>query len=99
MVSGNIFQGWLTTHDPPLTTQQLTNTMIFRWFGTVLRSIFHKGPEYKSPRELAMMRDSGKVVAEALRLCHDMAKPGVRTYQINEAVEALFNRHDVLPLF
>jgi methionyl aminopeptidase len=53
----------------------------------------------KSPREIALMREAGKVVAKALRLCRDLAKPGVRTFDINQAVEALYARHGALPLF
>jgi methionyl aminopeptidase len=45
------------------------------------------------------MREAGKIVAEALRLCKAMAKPGVRTLDIDRAVEALFARYGALPLF
>jgi methionyl aminopeptidase len=65
----------------------------------VLRSFFHRAPELKSSREIALMRDAGKLVAEALRLCREMAKPGVRTIEIDQAVEALYARHGALPLF
>jgi methionyl aminopeptidase len=65
----------------------------------VLRSIFQKGPELKSARELALMREAGKIVAEALRLCRDMGRPGVRTIDIDQAVEAVFRRHGATPLF
>ena len=60
---------------------------------------FQRPPELKSMREIALMRESGKIVAEALRLCRDMIKPGVRTIQVDQAVEALFARHGALPLF
>ena len=65
----------------------------------MLRSIFQKGPELKSPRELGLMRDAGKIVAEALRVCRDMARPGTRTIDIDRAVEALFQRYGATPLF
>ena len=45
------------------------------------------------------MREAGKVVAEALRACREMAKPGVRTLEINRAVEAVYAKHGALPLF
>jgi methionyl aminopeptidase len=45
------------------------------------------------------MREAGKIVAEALRLCRSMAKPGVRTIEIDQAVEALFARYGAVPLF
>src|SRR5947209_1525160 len=65
----------------------------------MLRSFFQQAPELKSPREIALMREAGKVVAEALRMCRAMAKPGVRTIEIDRAVEDLYARHGALPLF
>jgi methionyl aminopeptidase len=65
----------------------------------VLRSFFQKPPELKSPREIALMREAGKVVAEALRLCRAMAQPGVRTIDIDRAVEDVFTRRGAVPLF
>ena len=56
----------------------------------VLRSFFPQKPELKSPREIGLMREAGKLVAEALRLCRSMAKPGVKTIEIDQAVEALY---------
>jgi methionyl aminopeptidase len=65
----------------------------------VLRSIFPQKPELKSPREIGLMREAGKLVAEALRLCRSMAKPGTRTLDIDQAVEALYAQHGAIPLF
>jgi methionyl aminopeptidase len=65
----------------------------------VLRSFFPQKPELKSPREIGLMRESGKLVAEALRLCRSMAKPGVKTIEIDQAVEALYASRGALPLF
>jgi methionyl aminopeptidase len=65
----------------------------------VLRSLFQRGPELKSLREIGLMREAGKIVAEALRLCRAMAKPGTRTVEIDQAVEALYARYGALPLF
>ncbi len=65
----------------------------------VLRRFITKAPELKSPREIALMREAGKLVAEALRLCRSMAKPGVKTIEIDQAVEALFNSRGAIPLF
>jgi methionyl aminopeptidase len=45
------------------------------------------------------MREAGKVVAEALRLCREMARTGVRTIDIDQAVEDLYARRGVIPLF
>jgi methionyl aminopeptidase len=65
----------------------------------VLRSLFQRGPELKSPRELGLMREAGKLVARALRICREMARPGVKTIEIDQAVEAFFAQHNALPLF
>jgi methionyl aminopeptidase len=65
----------------------------------VLRRLFSQAPELKSTREIALMREAGKVVAEALRLCKELAKPGVRTAQIDSAVEQLYAKHGATPLF
>ncbi len=45
------------------------------------------------------MRDAGKIVAEALRTCREMCKPGVRTIEIDRAVEALYAKYGAQPLF
>lgn len=45
------------------------------------------------------MREAGKIVDEALRLCRELAKPGVKTIEIDRAVEALYNQRGALPLF
>ena len=45
------------------------------------------------------MREAGKLVAEALRICRDMARPGTKTIDIDRAVDDLYHRHDAAPLF
>ncbi|MCS7045783.1 MAG: type I methionyl aminopeptidase [Gemmataceae bacterium] len=65
----------------------------------MLRSLFQRGPELKSQRELGLMREAGKIVAEALRLCRDLARPGVRTIDLDRAVEALYAKYRAQPLF
>jgi methionyl aminopeptidase len=65
----------------------------------MLRAFFPQKPELKSPREIGLMREAGKLVAEALRLCRSMARPGVRTIEIDQAVEALFASRGAIPLF
>jgi methionyl aminopeptidase len=65
----------------------------------MLKSFFQNAPELKSPREIGLMREAGKIVAEALGLCRQMAKPGVKTIEIDRAVEDLFAKRGVIPLF
>ena len=55
--------------------------------------------ELKTARELTLMREAGKLVARAHKICRDMAKPGVKTIEIDRAVEAFFLKHQAVPLF
>src|SRR5947209_20082388 len=45
------------------------------------------------------MRESGKVVAEAHRIAAELVKPGVKTIEVDKAVEAYFAAHGATPLF
>jgi methionyl aminopeptidase len=65
----------------------------------MLRALFKNNPELKSAREIGLMREAGKIVAEALRLCRAMAQPGCRTVEIDRAVDALFAKYHAVPLF
>lgn len=65
----------------------------------VKKVAFQRPPELKSLREIGLMREAGKIVAAALRLCRDMARPGTRTVEIDRAVENLYARHGAVPLF
>jgi methionyl aminopeptidase len=65
----------------------------------VLRKLFKNRPELKSLRELGFMREAGKVVAAAHRLVRDMARPGMKTIEIDRAVEDLYRQHGAIPLF
>jgi methionyl aminopeptidase len=65
----------------------------------VLRQFFQRGPELKSQREMGLMREAGKLVFAALRMCREMCKPGVRTLEIDQAVESYFRSHNATPLF
>jgi methionyl aminopeptidase len=53
----------------------------------------------KSPREIALMREAGRVVAKALETVRPLAVPGVTTAELDEAVAAVFREHDATPLF
>lgn len=45
------------------------------------------------------MREAGKLVAQALKICRDMAVPGTKTLDIDKEVEAFYAKHDATPLF
>ena len=65
----------------------------------MIRPSNYRPPELKSAREIALMREAGKLVARALKICRDMAKPGVKTIEIDRAVEAFYAQHNATPLF
>lgn len=65
----------------------------------MLKFFSSKAPELKSAREIGLMREAGKLVAEALRLCRTMAVPGTKTIDIDRAIEAIYTRHGATPLF
>jgi len=53
----------------------------------------------KTPADIEKMRVSGKIVARALDLCREMVRPGVRTGEIDKAVEDLFRSQGAVSLF
>ena len=53
----------------------------------------------KSPREIALMREAGRVVAQALDHVRRLAVPGATTAELDEAVAAVFREHGATPLF
>ena len=65
----------------------------------MLRQNTNRPPELKSAREIGLMREAGKLVARALKICRDLAKPGVRTLDIDQAVEKFYAAHGAIPLF
>lgn len=65
----------------------------------MLRRDIQKPVELKSIEQIGLMREAGKLVARALRICREMAKPGTRTADINQTVENLYVSHGATPLF
>jgi methionyl aminopeptidase len=65
----------------------------------VFRQLFSKAPELKSAREIGLMREAGKLVARALQICRDLAKPGTKTIEIDRAVDEFYRCHNAIPLF
>jgi methionyl aminopeptidase len=65
----------------------------------MLRANNNRPPELKSAREIGLMREAGKLVARALKICRDLAKPGTKTIEIDQAVEAFYAQHNAIPLF
>jgi methionyl aminopeptidase len=53
----------------------------------------------KSPREIGLMREAGRVVAIALDRVKKLAVPGATTADLEQAVADTFREHDAQPLF
>ncbi len=53
----------------------------------------------KSRREIRLMREAGLLVAKAHELVRSMLEPGVKTKEIDSAVERLFDQYKATPLF
>ena len=53
----------------------------------------------KSPREIGLMRDAGRVVAQSLDKVRQIAVPGATTADFDEAVTAVFREYGATSLF
>jgi methionyl aminopeptidase len=53
----------------------------------------------KSPREIGLMREAGRVVAKALDRVKRLAAPGVTTAELDQVVHDVFKEHGAVPLF
>jgi methionyl aminopeptidase len=53
----------------------------------------------KSARELELMRQAGRIVAEVLKLMGEMVAPGVTTANLNAAADALIRKRGATPSF
>jgi methionyl aminopeptidase len=58
-----------------------------------------RGINIKSERELGLMRQAGRINAEALAAALELVKPGVRTDSINQAAAAVLHAHGARPAF
>ena len=55
--------------------------------------------QLKSPREIGLMREAGRVVARAHAAIAAIARPGVTTAELDAAAEEVFRQHGAIPLF
>ncbi len=53
----------------------------------------------KSPDELRAMRAAGKIVAQAHELVQEMVRPGVTTWDLDQAVEKFLVQQNAIPAF
>ena len=55
--------------------------------------------ELKSPAQIAHMREAGRILTDAFRMCRDLVKPGVSTLEIDREVESLIRERKAKPAF
>ena len=55
--------------------------------------------ELKSPTQIGHMREAGRILADAFRVCRDLVKPGVSTLEIDREVESLIRDRKATPAF
>ena len=53
----------------------------------------------KSPTQIGYMREAGRILADAFRVCRDLVKPGVSTLEIDREVESLIRDRKAKPAF
>lgn len=53
----------------------------------------------KSPQEVALMREAGRVTALALAAARELIRPGVTTAELNAASEEVIRKHGGIPTF
>jgi len=58
-----------------------------------------RGISLKSPDELAIMREAGRINARALAAARAVIRPGVTTADINEAAAEVIRKHGAQPAF
>ena len=57
------------------------------------------GITIKSPRELDLMREAGKVVASAKQAVKDAIRPGVTSMEMDAVAEEVIRKHGAIPSF
>ena len=57
------------------------------------------GIHYKTPDEIAIMREAGRIVARAHGELRAALRPGVTTAQLNDLVDTVLREHDAQPVF
>lgn len=53
----------------------------------------------KNSQEISAMKDAGRITGEALLVARDMVRPGISTYEINQAIERYIRKCGAEPTF
>lgn len=57
------------------------------------------GVQLKTPDEIAVMREAGRIVARAHQAMHEAVRPGVSTAQLDKIAETVIRDHGAIPSF
>ena len=55
--------------------------------------------ELKSKREINILKENGKILAEALRYLGEKMRPGMKTKDLDALAEEFIKKHDAIPAF
>ena len=53
----------------------------------------------KNAKQIAAMRDAGRITGEALLIARDMVRPGISTYEIDQAIRRYIEKCGATPVF
>ena len=53
----------------------------------------------KNSQQITLMKDAGRITGEALLLARDMVRPGITTYEIDEAIRRYIEKCGAKPTF
>ncbi|MBE6530107.1 MAG: type I methionyl aminopeptidase [Ruminococcaceae bacterium] len=53
----------------------------------------------KNSQQITLMKDAGRITGEALLLARDMVRPGITTYEIDEAIRRYIEKCGAVPTF
>ncbi len=56
-------------------------------------------PIYKSPREIQIMREAGRIVARVHAALHDAVRPGVSTWELDQLAVEVMSKYDAASCF
>lgn len=53
----------------------------------------------KTPEEIAIMREAGRIVAKAHEAMREAVRPGISTWELNQIADSLIRDHGAIPTF
>jgi methionyl aminopeptidase len=55
--------------------------------------------ELKTPREIGIIKDNGRILAQTLKLVQERIKPGIKTKELNQLAEDFIRKEGAVPAF